>query len=268
MESVRHIDYDAIAVLLAILVRFRGERVGFNGSMPSDQQANRRLYDSGFLRVLFGHTEREPEDPFRLSVGPLGHRFLTHAQRTVESALTARILEEAAQNIWQAPRRFQGVQRVLVELMQNTHNHASPLRPGEKHWWLSVSHRRAEKATSFVFVDLGVGVFGSLDTKPAESIWYGWRAKFFAVFKKADRSEILRLILDGELHRTVTGQPFRGKGLPGIKMMATQNWLSGLRIVTNDVYADVDNDDYRVLDYEFPGTLVAWNVTHDNRATS
>lgn len=49
----------------------------------------------------------------------------------------------------------------------------------------------------------------------------------------------MKLILQGELHKTVTRQPNRGKGLPYIYDCMKRKHIDSLVIISNNVYVDV-----------------------------
>jgi len=99
----------------------------------------------------------------------------------------------------------------------------------------------------FSFVDHGVGGFKSLDNKPKKNKFHDWKNKLKRAFSFQDNSDVLKLILEGNLHQTVTNKHFRGKGLPGIKLSFNRNQLSNLYTITNDVYADIENKNYKIL---------------------
>jgi hypothetical protein len=256
LRDSRIIDYDALVVLLSIMIRFKSAGVAFAGNFPRDKNAQAVLARSGFFDSLY---RRDFTSQDRYIVGR-SNGIHTHANKNVDPELSANIIEGASATVWGSPRRCQGVQRVFIELMQNTNNHASLHGQGEKHWWLSVNHRPKEAKSLFTFFDFGVGVFGSLDNKSPGSKWFGWRSKLFTLFTQTDNAEILAKMLQGELHRTVTGQHFRGKGLPGINEVLERGGISRLLIITNDVYADVANKEYRLLSIPFNGTLVSWEL--------
>jgi hypothetical protein len=263
LKDVGRIDYDAILVLLSIMVRFKVAGIKFNGDFPEDAQTAAVLRRSGFLESLYRPFSEQ--DVYTVQTT---NRIRTHANRSVDSALGAELINQASKTVWGTTKRLQGVQRALLELMHNTNNHASLRRQGEKHWWVSVTHRPQSKKASFAFVDLGVGIFRSLESKPSDNKWFGSLRKLKELWKPTDNAQILKLILEGELHRTVTQQSFRGKGLPGIREALQRGWLTDLVIISNDVYANVATDSYRVLKNPFPGTLVSWELNQDNRSTA
>jgi hypothetical protein len=262
LQRVVRLEYDAIVVLLAAMVRFKAAGIKFNGDLPQNSAAKKLLHRSGFFQSLYRNFSEQDE----YHIGS-ENAIYTHANKYVDSELSARIIEHASHTLWGRKRRSQGVQRIFLELMQNTNNHASIEMQAEKHWWVSVEHREREKKIAFSFVDFGVGIFRSLDNKNPGSKWFQWRTKLFTFFSPANNAEILALMLDGQLHQTVTGHYFRGKGIPGIKDVLKRNGISKLVIVTNDVYADVSGNHYYTLKVPFTGTLVYWELDPSNTAS-
>jgi hypothetical protein len=172
-------------------------------------------------------------------------------------------MKDVSTKILGHPAIYKGLQRSLVELMQNSFNHAAPSKEGEKHWWLSVNVNEKQKNASFSFIDYGVGIFESLNGKTEDSKWFNWRI-ITDLFNSKNDADILKLILDGELHKTVTGKHYRGKGLPGIKEAMDRNQISNLYIITNSVYANVLENKYELLPHNFEGTFVYFEINDTN----
>ncbi len=259
LKDVTNIDYDAIVVLLSIMIRFKSQKIEFNGDFPDDPYCQQKLIDSKFLPNLNKYL---PDDD-RYKLGDF-NAIHTHAWKHVDSKLGAIIIERASQRIWNEKRRCQGVQRTFIELMQNTNNHATIGKPGDKHWWLSVNFDPYENKVCFSFVDFGVGVFESLNQKGKGSKFFDWAKKMASRFSYKNNAELLKLILEGDLHKTVTGEHYRGKGLPGIKEAFNRNQISNLCIITNDVLADVKNNNYIMLNKNFEGTFLYWELNNQN----
>lgn len=261
LKEVKKIDYDAIIVLLSIMVRFKSQRIDFNGDYPNDHATKNILTESGFFKYLY--KQFKDEDRYTIKQGQ-DNLIHTHAQKNVDSKLGAMVIEQATQTIWGEKRRCQGAQRALIELMLNTNNHASFGKEGDKHWWLSVNHRKKENIVTFSFVDYGVGIFKSLENKQDGNKFYKVVDKMRSIFNFTNNAELLKLILAGELHRTATGKHFRGKGLPGIYEALGRNSFSHLFIITNDVYADLAIGEYRNLNCNFSGTFLYWEINNLN----
>ena len=157
-------------------------------------------------------------------------------------------------------QRCKGVMGTLIELMQNTYDHASFGKEGQRHWWVSVQHLPEEKKVSFCFVDFGVGVFASLEggeSKPFQKAFAELKRRFLG----SGNEVLLDRIFRGELHKTVTGRKYRGKGLPKIYEVLQRGGISNLSMVTNDVYYSSANGGGRRLRCGFPGTFVSWDMT-------
>ncbi|MBU2949710.1 hypothetical protein KO493_03250 [Tamlana agarivorans] len=259
LKHVEILGYDALVVLLSILIRFKAKGIPFNGDMPDNFVARKILVNSGFLDYLYRNIKSE--DRYELLKGGT---ISTHAWKKVDAELTHQIISDASLSIWGEKRRFQGVQRSLIELMHNTNNHAVYGKEGDKHWFLSVQHLPKENKVCFSFIDFGVGIFDSLNNKGEESKWYGWRSPLSKIFTFNNNKELLKLILNGDLHKTVTGKYYRGKGLPGIYDAFKRNDFSKLHIISNDVFADVKNNDFRTLTNKFSGTFVYWELNKSN----
>ncbi len=263
MNGVIEIDYDAIVILLSIMVRFKAQKIDFNGDMPLNPLAKQRLMDSGFFDNLYKHFK--DEDRYNL-VWNRRNSFYTHAWKNVDSELTGKVIDQASQTVWGELRRCPGMQRILIEIMQNTNNHAALGKEGDKHWWLSVNHRKNENKVCFSFVDYGVGVFRSLQEKEPGSKFYLGLDKLAKRFTFQDNAALLKLIFNGELHKSSTGEHFRGKGLPGIYEALQRNSISNLYIVTNDVYAAVSQNIYRTMNSHFEGTFLYWELNKTNES--
>jgi len=253
------LNYDALVVLLSIMVNFKARGIEFNGDFPRNKKARSLLKRSGFFEYLYGSFVMS--DKYDL---PTKSRIHTLAMKNVDSALGAQIISEASLTIWKSKKRCHGVQKTFLELMQNTNNHATIGVPGSKHWWLSVFHLEKEKKVAFSFVDFGVGIFNSLKNKPVQNKWFGWFEKMKTKFSFSNDADLLKLILAGELHSTVTMKPFRGKGLPGLKLALDRNQISNLHIISNTVKADVKNDKYSIINQNFSGTFVYWELNETN----
>lgn len=259
MREVDNIDYSAIVVLLSIMVKFKSSGISFDGDFPKNQGAKDILIGSGFFKYL--RKSIIEEERYDLSKN---HGIHTHAFKKVDPQLGAKIIEKSSATIWGEARRCQGVQRTILELMQNTNNHADIGRSGEKHWWLSVQHLEDQKKVVFSFVDYGVGIFHSLANKPVTDKFFGWMEKLSGLFSFKNNADILRLILEGSLHKTVTNEYFRGKGLPGIADALKRKQLSRLHIITNDVYANVEMGQFETMTQPFDGTFIYWELGEEN----
>jgi hypothetical protein len=254
---VNEIAHGAIVVLLSILVHFKTNKINFNGNFPKNPKAKNILKNSGFFKYLY-------EDFGEQETYSFENEICTHANKRANSELSDEIIKKASRFIWGEERRCTGVQRVFLELMQNTNNHASINVQGEKHWWATMNNSENDKSVSFSFIDFGVGIFESLAKKKEDNKFFDAINKVKNVFNFKTNAELLRLLLNGEVHKTVTGKYYRGKGLPGIFEACKNNKISNLIIVSNDAFADYSNNAFISLNNKLSGTFVYWELNKDN----
>jgi hypothetical protein len=264
MTHVQSIAYGAIVVLLSKLVQFKSKQLQVNGSFPLNKKAKRILRESGFIEYLYKKHVEDKNEYY------INEKICTHANIIVDPILSNSIIEHASQILWGDKRRCTGLQRVFLELMQNTNNHASE-KNGEKLWWSSIVPVRNKNGEvekiCFSFIDYGVGIFSSLSNKK-QGKFVGIVNKLKEALLDIDDANIMRLLLRGEIHkiadRTATGLSYRGKGLPGIYGAMIKNDISHLKIISNHAYADVANDKYLNLKNVFSGTYVYWELVKTN----
>jgi len=263
LKDVSEISYDALVVLLSIMVRFKSHNIPFNGDLPMNERAREIVKESKFLKYLY--KKFKDEDRYNLGQESSIH---THAFKAVDSVLSSKLIEQASLTIWGEKRRCPGVQRSLIELMLNTNNHADLASKGGKHWWLSVHHDIESQKVGFSFIDFGVGIFTSLEKKDKGNKFYGALSKLKKLVGYERNSDLLKLILNGTLHKTATGKSYHGKGLPGINKVGERNQISNLHFVTNDVYARIDKGDFRTMSEKFSGTFVYFELTKQNHSSN
>jgi hypothetical protein len=258
LENVETIAHGAIVVLLSVLVKFKANKIDFNGNFPKNQKSNTNLKKSGFFEYLY-EKKFQLQDEYNFDKD-----ICTHANKKVDSKLSDEIIKRASYFIWNEERRCTGLQRVFIELMQNTNNHASLTKTGEHHWWATVYYSKEDKKVCFAFIDYGVGILESLANKKTGQKFFGVFQKIKDAFKTDSNADLLKLLLNGEVHKTATGNYFRGKGLPGIFDACKNNKISNLVIISNDAIADYANNKYENLSNKLSGTFVYWELNSNN----
>ena len=259
LSGVRVVQLNAVVVLLAIMVQFKSQGTGFGGNLPREESAMGTLRDSRFFDHLQGLYKPEPTYTLK------GSSIYTHGRTRVDAEFNQELIAHAALTIWGEARRCKGVARTLIELMQNTYDHADVQQEGRKHWWLSVQHLPETKRVSFCFVDFGVGVFKSLESGDLRPIQRAFK-QLKAICGGSGNDKLLERIFKGELHQTATGQRYRGKGLPGIYEVLQKGGLTDLTMITNDVYFSSQSGGAVPLRGFFPGTFVSWDMTQETES--
>lgn len=258
LKNVQKITMDALVLLLSHVTQFKSHNIRFNGSRPDNFEIEQIIEASRFYEIAsslripkqyMGEAEFSYNRP----------SFFTHAKKNVDSELTASIIAEFAKEIWGEKKRCQGVQRIFIELMQNTNNHANK-KSGDEYWWLSAVHRKETNTVCFSFIDYGMGIFNSLNSKKFGEKFFGWFHAISAKCNPSNHYEVLEQMLLGNFHRTVTGKYYRGKGLPGIYEQLDKRGISKLVIISNDAYADASASHYYKLQTPLIGTFVYFEI--------
>jgi hypothetical protein len=222
--------------------------VVIRGVSPKDATAQRILVGSGF----FEHYRSEQ---------PLPH--VPHGQisqeksRKVQPDLARDLIHFGIKALTGSDGKCSAAYRVLIESMSNTHNHALSAKARldrsqqSETWWATVYADRARKRVCFTFVDVGVGIFGSVRLGKIRS--------FYRLIGLRTDTDILRDMLQGKVESS-TGFSYRGKGLPAINRLSEAGKIESLIIVANDVYANISEGQYRMLPVAFRGTLLYWEI--------
>ncbi|MEE1143384.1 MAG: hypothetical protein U0L22_07125 [Bacteroidales bacterium] len=257
LTDVEKIAHGAIVVLLSIMTKFKYNNINFNGNFPKNNRAKKTLVDSGFFDELYKQN---------YSNKPIcRNKVLTHAGKVVDSNLADKIISEISNLIWGEPKRCLGVQRVYLELMQNTNNHASYVSKGLHNWWTTVQYDETSKKAYFSFIDYGVGIINRLR--------YDEHGKFYSIiprilerFNPQNNAEMLHLLLKGEIHKnTSTGKYYRGKGLPCLFKACEDNEITNVVVIANDAKVEYAKNKSIKLDNSFSGTFIHWELNCDNK---
>ena len=244
MREVIDLGSEAVSALLSILTDrqiITGRRT--QGFSPRNQTALLTLVHSGF----FNHVQIQGKKPDIQTHGI--NRWEKERRDEVDSEVAKELVDFATQGLYGTPRREPGTTTTLIELMSNTHQHADPENEGRESWWASV-YIDADKAR-FTFVDNGIGILESGVLRFGDSL-----RRLFGIRNNTD---FLRKIFLGEMESR-TRNPRRGRGLPKIHTLFESGSICNLRVLTNNVYADLSIDNFLELERPFAGTLVTWEI--------
>lgn len=258
MKNLNFLDNSGISVLLSVVYLFKERGIKYNGNFPRNEHYKEMLIYSGFFDNLRENKSTESEySPEKRN------QIINKTYKTVEPLIGLPIQISTSKTIWGEQRVLKGLQRVLIELMHNTNNHADIYKKGEKQWWLSINHNVDERKVSFIFLDYGIGIFESLKNKPKEGKWKRLSAYLSSLGTDTSNAMLLKNLLEGTIHMSVTGHSFRGKGLPGIKEALDNKHIKNLHIVSNDVKAEVSSNNYEIIRNEFNGTFLSWELDEE-----
>ena len=265
---VKIFDYESIALLLGVLVKFRVANLSLRGSFPYDRKAKEFLRHSIFYKYLFDKSAIKESERYNFFTSFVDENFevnqVQKAAKGVDSAMTGFLISKASKTVWGQSHNCPGVQAVCLELMQNTDNHAAIEKERVHHFWISLNHRVREKIVKFVFMDFGVGIFDSIQNKIKQNKLFFESLSASKAFTLSNNALLLKEIMEGQIHSYVPTEFFRGNGLPFINDTLKRNEISKLRIISNNVRSSVYKDKYELLRNSFSGTIVTWELDINN----
>ncbi len=247
-EDVSLLTNDAIVALISILNDFKKRDIRFSGKVPKDTLIRDKFEQSGFFEYVYGHIKSKNKNSKT--------KIFTKSHKQVLSELTSEIVSEATNTVFGHREGSEYIQRVLVEVMTNTHNHSS-INEGSLEWWLSVEHDEYNKKVSFAFIDNGMGIMESINKRAYNS---GILDQIIGLFSDA---RVFEDIFNGKL-KSRTNLQYRGKGLPTIYKGFKQNFYSNLCVLTNNVKAHFESDSFSYLKNKFAGTLIYFELNERN----
>jgi hypothetical protein len=248
LSGVQLLTTDAIAAMVATLTPLTRTGVMIRGVSPRDPSAQRILVGSGF----FDHYRSEQPLP-RVPHGQMSQE----KSKKVQPDIAKDLIHFGIKALSGSDGKCTAAYRVLIESMSNTHNHALSAKARSQRsqetetWWATVYADLARKRVCFTFVDVGVGIFGSVRLDKVR--------RLYRLLGLRSDAAILRDMLNGRVESS-TGLPYRGKGLPAISRLSIAGKIDSLVIVANDVHADVSADQYKMLPVGFRGTLLYWEI--------
>ncbi len=218
--------------------------VEIRGNYPDDSRLRKIFIESG----VFGNASDQKGRK---------NYILTRKNKKAEGGIAAELIKRASKEVFGEEGRCPGVYKALMECMANTCYHAKPKQIAKETWWLTVYHEPNSNHVCFAFIDLGVGIFKS-------SKMNDFKAKAASMLGLSDNIDILKEILSGR-KLSSTKIPYRGKGLPIIYKGLERNYYSNLKLISNDVKADLAKNQFSKIKNEFSGTFLYFELNTTNR---
>ena len=251
LRSVTCLTPDAIAIFASLFTdETYSNGTHLEGNAPRIKELKNKFLGSGFYNHV--HSMRKPKIE--------EHNFLLHkiSNKKTDPRLAKTATDFAAKFTFKDNRKFRPVYEIIIELMANTNNHASPDRLGVYEWWLYVFYDKETNITSYSFLDFGVGIFKS---KPF--LKYLIDLKLLTIGIKKDYSELASDLLEGRI-TSRTGLNERGRGFTCITKNAEHPAFKKFVLISNNVYIDILTKSSRELANDFSGTFAYWEVGDEN----
>lgn len=215
-----------------------------SGTDPDDSNCKKIWLESGFTKYV------NHKYPSKYTKGLIS--YMNYAD--IKPRAINELIKFATSKLLGYEASYNPVQSIFVELMGNSNEHAHKSKQGGELWWASVYYDEISKIAKFCFLDNGVGIFKTLKGISLKNTIYS---------KVYPNTTIFQKLLNGELELSKTKKVNRGNGLRGIYKRYKRGEIKNLIFISNNVYANLDNDKFVELKNEFYGTFIYWEITDE-----
>lgn len=247
ISQIEKLSTDAIAVQIA---KINDERFiqhsTISGNEPNDVELKELFVQSGFYDYV------RTRGPKPINDKKLLIHKITNNRVEPDIAKDACLL--GLRHTFQNEEIFEPLYNILIEIMQNTNNHAGSTR-GKYDWWLHVYTHPNSTKTSYTFLDLGVGIFESLPVK-------SYKRDFLEILGLTSNIDLVPKLFAGEI-KSRTSRPERGKGIPQVYECSKDPVFSKFILISNDVYANLKNGENKDIRTSFKGTMYYWEIINN-----
>lgn len=247
ISEIKKLTTDAIAVQIA---KIKDERFiqhsSISGNEPTDEDLKELFVQSGFYEYVRTRGPKPVNDK----------KLLIHkiTNNRVEPDIAKDACLLGLRHTFKNEEIFEPLYNILIEIMQNTNNHAGSTR-GKYDWWLHVYTHPNSTKTSYTFLDLGIGIFESLPVK-------SYKRDFFEILGFTSNLGLVPKLFGGEI-KSRTSRPERGKGIPQVYECSKDSAFNKFVLISNDVYADMKTGINTTLQKPFKGTLYYWELINN-----
>jgi hypothetical protein len=246
ISHIKTLTTDAIAVQIAKIKDSKFHlNNGIIGNEPKDETLKKLFVQSGFYDYVNTRGPKPTNDK----------KLLIHeiTNNRVEPDIAKAACLLGLKHTFQNEEIFEPLYDILIEVMQNTNNHAGETR-GVYDWWLHVYNHPDSFKTSYTFLDLGVGIFESL---PVQS----FKRDFLELLGLKSNLDLVPKLFAGDI-KSRTARPERGKGIPQVFECSQNKTFETFILISNDVYADLKTQNYKLIKSPFNGTLFYWEINN------
>jgi hypothetical protein len=243
ISNINSLTTDAIILQIA---RIKDERfhakTTIHGNAPLNPDLKELFLQSGFYEYVKTNGQKPPK------TDTLIHKITNNK---VEPIIAKQACLVGLKHVFGNEEIFDPLYDILIEVMQNTNNHAGATR-GMYDWWIHIYNDPISKTSKYTFLDLGVGIFDSI---PAQN----FKRTVGQALGLINNTNLVKPLFNGEI-KSRTGRPERGKGIPQVYESSQHKSFSKFIMITNDVYVNMKNLDTKKLNNNFSGTLFYWEL--------
>ena len=257
LSSVKEMGPETLLYLCATVNdKIYTAETALKGNAPSNGELKQLFVRAGFFNFVVPESNQQKytEDIY----GEIIHKI---TRKKVEAELAGKVCESAIEHTFgKNPQKNMSVLPILIECMSNTREHANYGKGYDIYnWWLLAYKDPSSKITRFCILDIGVGIFGSLERKYNDKTLSG---KLLRTFQPNKNMDTLKKIFEGE-QISVTKRKERGRGLNHIHNLVKNDInIKNFTLISNDVIAIIDKEKVSInkLENNFYGTLFYWEL--------
>lgn len=255
MKNVKLLTIEVLLYIISIdkIYKDKGSPIGIKIEMPKEYQPIQTIYLSGFLKYfnLKRHKELGINESNVLPIVDWAESKRNSIDGGVICGDAVDFAKKFDSN--HAIIKYQMLYNSLVELMQNTENHAYKNSEVLNNWYLFAV--KLKEGIAFYFFDNGLGVVKTAKRTLLE------KAINEIMF---NQDSILKSVLDGEF-RSKTGLKNRNKGLPQVNEFLTSDNVSSSFIITNQIIRTTNGKDinFEEINHDFHGSLFVWTMNYE-----
>lgn len=247
IENIETLTTDTIALQIATIKGSR--RKSFNsvhGNAPRDSELRELFLQSGFYNYVQSKRRKN------LNENQLIHKI---TKNKVEPKIAKEACIRGLMHVFKNDEIFDPLYDILIEIMQNTNNHAGGDIRGKYDWWLHVYNDPKTRIAKYTFLDLGYGIFESLPVKT-------FRRKLGESLGLVHNSDLVKPLFNGEI-KSRTAKPERGKGIPQVYQSSQHKAFSSFHLISNNVKVNLKTMETTKLKSNFSGTLFYWELSNN-----
>jgi anti-anti-sigma regulatory factor len=245
MRNVRNLDASAIIFFLSMFKNLKYKNIEYHirGNVPQNANNLKYLYQTGFFNFVNSNEKSIEID---------NRTLMIKESSKVENIIAKEICDFIIFHTKKLKVDIKPHYEMLIELMNNTKHHAYESNDYVHNWYLYC--QASNKKVQIIFFDNGLGIPSTIRKNRFEEFTRWLNTKGLMLGGDID---MLKAALDGAF-RTRTREKHRGKGLPMIMSLITNNIITNPRIITNQAFFEkrIQVDIHNSLQ----GTLYSWEV--------
>ncbi|MGN6212239.1 hypothetical protein [Parafilimonas sp.] len=249
ISKIKNLTPDAIALHVSFIKKTSiVKNCLASGNYPDNPELNKLFTQSGFQRFVLTKGKKEKTD------GNFLHR---ERHFKVEPVIAKNAALAGIKHTFGNEKPYEPLYDILIECMSNTNNHAT-MTTDKTYWWLYVYNDSKTGNTSYSFIDLGVGIFKSIEL---QDYYTTFIKNFFKGKFLITHMGLVDDLLAGKIQSRVDeDNEIRGKGIPQIVEHSRRRTFKEFYIISNDIKINLKTFEKEQLNYNFSGTFLYWEI--------